>query len=53
MKRIEHLFVSPGHNYFGHHEQPPDTHPILAVDAIECVAGGGIRGDRFFGYREN
>lgn len=53
MTRIEHLFVSPGHNYFGHHDQPPDTHPILSVDEIDCVAGRGIRGDRFFGYRED
>ncbi len=53
MTRIEHLFISPGHNYFGHYDQPPGGHPILAVDEIECVAGCGIRGDRFFGYREN
>ncbi len=48
---IRHLFISPGHNYFGHYGQPPGTHPILAADAIECVAGQGIRGDRFFGYK--
>lgn len=45
------LFISPGHNFFGHHDQPPDTHPIVAVDEIECVAGRGIRGDRFFDYK--
>jgi hypothetical protein len=53
MVRIQHLFISPGHNYFGHHEQPPSQHPILERDEIECVAGQGIRGDRFFGYKEN
>jgi len=25
----------------------------MAVDQIECVAGRGLRGDRFFDYREN
>ena len=25
----------------------------MAVDLIECVAGRGIRGDRFFDYKEN
>jgi len=25
----------------------------MAVDFIECVAGRGIRGDRFFDYKEN
>lgn len=45
---ILHLFVSPGHNFFGHHGRPPGTHEVLEVDAVECVAGGGLRGDRFF-----
>lgn len=51
MLRVEHLFISPGHNFFGHHGQPAGENPILAVDHIECVAGHGIRGDRFFDYR--
>lgn len=49
---VSHLFISPGHNFFGHHEQPPGTHPIVEVAQIECVAGEGIRGDRFFGFKE-
>jgi MOSC domain-containing protein YiiM len=49
--RIRHLFISPGHNYFGHHGRPPGDHPIVEVDAIECVAGRGIRGDRFFDFK--
>lgn len=51
MMRIRHLFVSTGHNYFGRHGQPAGTHAISEVDAVECVAGRGLRGDRFFGYR--
>lgn len=51
MFRIEHLYLSPGHNYFGHHGKPADEHPIIAVPEIECVAGRGIRGDRFFDYK--
>lgn len=53
MIRVEHLFISPGHNYFGHHGLPPDEHQIVAVDQVECVAGRGIRGDRFFDYKDN
>jgi MOSC domain-containing protein YiiM len=53
MLRVEHLFVSPGHNFFGHHDQPAGEHPIIPADQIECVAGRGIRGDRFFDYKEN
>ena len=48
-----HLFISPGHNYFGHQGQPAGEHPIVAVKQIECVAGHGIRGDRFFDYKPN
>lgn len=48
-----HLFVSPGHNYFGHHGQPAGTHPIRELAQAECVAGHGIRGDRFFDFKEN
>lgn len=53
MLRVEHLYISPGHNFFGHHGQPAGEHPIVAVEQIECVAGRGIRGDRFFDYKEN
>jgi len=51
MIRIEQLFVSPGHNFFGHHGGPAGRHPILSVPSVTCVAGRGIEGDRFFDYR--
>ncbi|MGC3958520.1 MAG: molybdenum cofactor biosysynthesis protein [Verrucomicrobiota bacterium] len=50
---VEHLFISPGHNFFGHHGQAAGEHPILPVVQIECVAGRGIRGDRFFDFKED
>ena len=50
---LRHLFISPNHNFFSHHEQPPSQHPVLERDELECVAGRGISGDRFFGYTEN
>ena len=48
---IEHLCISPGHNFFGHYGGPAGEHSILEVDALECVAGQGVRGDRFFAYK--
>ncbi len=51
--QILNLYVSPGHNYFGHHGQPAGTHPTRAVDAVECVAGRGLRGDRFFDFKDD
>lgn len=50
---IRHLYISPGHNFFGHHGRKAGRSPITEVAEIECVAGRGIRGDRFFDYREN
>lgn len=50
---IRQIFISPGHNYFGHHGRAPDNFPLVEVSQIECVAGSGIRGDRFYDYRDD
>jgi MOSC domain-containing protein YiiM len=50
---IEQIWTSAGHNYFNHHGRPPGAFPLAAMHSIECVAGRGIRGDRFFDYRDN
>jgi MOSC domain-containing protein YiiM len=49
--RVRHLYVSPGHNFFGHHGAPAGTHPIVECAELECVAGRGVVGDRFFDYK--
>jgi MOSC domain-containing protein YiiM len=51
--QIRQIFISEGHNYFGHHGRAPDDYPLVEVPQIECVAGRGIRGDRFYDYRDN
>lgn len=51
--KIAALHLSPGHNFFGHHGKPPGEHEILSVERVECVAGAGLRGDRFFNYKDN
>lgn len=53
MVEIVQLCISPGHNYFGHHGRPAGRHATVACAAVECVAGRGLRGDRFFDYKEN
>lgn len=50
---VEDLFISPGHNFFGHHGQPAGTNPTQRMREIECVAGRGVRRDRFFDYTED
>jgi MOSC domain-containing protein YiiM len=50
---IRQIFISSGHNYFGHHGRAADDYPLVEVPQIECVAGHGIRGDRFYDYRDD
>lgn len=50
---VRQIFISSGHNYFGHHGRAPDNYPLLEVREIDCVAGHGIRGDRFYDYRDD
>jgi len=49
---ILHLFVSAGHNYVGHHEKPPGDHATVDMGEIQCIAGQGIAGDRYFGHKK-
>jgi len=49
--QILHLYVSPGHNYFGRHGVAADQHPILERTEIRCIAGRGIEDDRFYDYK--
>ena len=48
---IRHIFISPGHNFFGRHGQPAGDHPAMSVGSVPCRAGWGLEGDRFYGYR--
>jgi MOSC domain-containing protein YiiM len=47
------LFISPAHNYFGRHGQPAGRNPLVEKREIECVAGRGVAGDRFFNFKTN
>ena len=50
---IQQIFISSGHNYFGHAGRPPDDFLLQEVEKIECVAGHGIRGDRFYDHKDD
>lgn len=50
---IEQIFTSSGHNFVGHHDQPPGEFPLEEQSEIECLAGRGIRGDRFFDFKKD
>jgi MOSC domain-containing protein YiiM len=48
---LKHIFISPGHNYYGRHGKGSLDYPIKEVGSISCVAGRGIEEDRFFDYK--
>jgi MOSC domain-containing protein YiiM len=48
---IRHIFISPGHNFFGRYGQPAGAHATVDVRTVKCRAGWGLEGDRFYGYR--
>ena len=51
--RIQQIFISPGHNYVGRHGLAPLDYPLQEVAEVECVAGRGLRGDRYFDHQED
>lgn len=44
---IEHIFISPDHNYVGHHGGPAGDHPCESRQRVRLIAGRGIEGDRY------
>lgn len=50
---ISALYVCPAHNFFGHHGRPPGQDPMVPVPRVECVPGRGLRGDRFFDFKQD
>lgn len=50
---IEHIFISSAHNFVGHHGTDPGNAPAVEVAEVECVAGRGLSGDRYFDFKED
>ncbi len=51
--RVENIFISPGHNFFGRWGKGADNHETHEVSSVNCVSGRGLEGDRFFDYEKN
>ena len=42
------IFTSAGHDFKGRHGMPRENHPITKLERVECIAGKGLVGDRYF-----
>jgi MOSC domain-containing protein YiiM len=49
--KIRHLYLASGHSFFGRKGMGSRPNPMEEVDHVECVAGQGLKGDRFFNYK--
>jgi molybdopterin synthase catalytic subunit len=47
------IWISPAHDFRGHHGGVRGDHGVSLLDQVECVAGMGLRGDRYFGHKED
>ena len=50
---VEGIWISSGHDFRGRHGLGRENHEILACDEVECVAGRGLVGDRYFDFKED
>lgn len=51
--RLLHLYLSTEHNYFGHYGGAAGTALMREVPEMQLVAGQGIVGDRFYGFKKD
>jgi MOSC domain-containing protein YiiM len=51
--KLERIFISPGHNFFGHQGKVAGDYPTVEVGEVDCVPGQGLIGDRFFAFKDN
>ncbi len=50
---IKHLYISPGHNFFGRYGREAGTLPMIEREEVRCVSECGIEGDRFYNFKSN
>lgn len=51
--KLERIWISPGNDFRGHRAESRGEHGIESVSEVECVAGMGLKGDRYFGYKQD
>lgn len=50
---LEHIFISPGHDYWTRRPAGEPAYGIADVPSVRCVAGRGLEGDRYYGGKKD
>ncbi len=50
---IHQIFISPGHDFVGRYGKGRENHGIQARESVNCTAGMGIEGDRYYAHKED
>ena len=50
---IRGIYISNGHRFLRRKAGDPGPFEIQPVESVECVAGKGLKGDRFFGFKDD
>ncbi len=50
---VEGIMISQGHDFRGRHGLGRMEHEIITLDEVECVAGKGLVGDRYFNFKKD
>jgi hypothetical protein len=50
---IKGIFIAAGHGFYWQQPGAPADYPMQSLDQVRCMAGKGLEGDRFFGFKEN
>lgn len=50
---IHEIYVSPGHDFKGRFGKSRLNHEVVSLDAVDCVEGKGLVGDRYFGFGDD
>ena len=50
---IKAIYISCGHDFVGRHGKGRLNHGIQKVDSVECIAGRGLVGDRYFDHKDD